>query len=318
MKNIELLSVGAWAPFDHIFKMSKYPSEGETIQMDMELTQAQTVHFGDCSANIAFIAAGLGVSSALASVFGSDFDSSGYRAHLEKAGVNLEGVTVLQNQLCGHNYIFFDHSGDGFCISHRGAAQHQNEHRVPKHIAESCKNIVISEQFSPYTLSAAKDAKNAGARVFLNGMVDTADELIDDFLTQADVLFINNSEFERMCEKIGGERRLFDGYKLELVFVTRGRLGSRILSSDMCMEVPASRESCRVEDVTGAGDSFAAGAICAMIRGFSPVVAARVGATVASFVIEEWGCQTGAPGWQDMERRMELTNWENDERNEHI
>jgi len=303
MKDLELLSVGAWAAFDHIFRMNKYPSEGETIQMDMELSDAQAVHFGDCSANIAFVAAKLGVKSALASIVGIDFFSSGYQIHLEREGVNLEGLTIVKNKLCGHNYIFFDSAGSGFCISHLGAAEKQETLRVPKKVITRCKNIVINEKFSSYTLEAAITAKKNGARVFLNGMVDTADNLISDFLYSADVLFINESEFRRLCLGIGGEDKLFKKYMLKLVFVTMGRRGCHILFPNQCEEIPIVEAKKQV-DFTGAGDSFTAGTISAIIRNFAPLEAAKVGATVSSFIIEDWGCQTRAPTWQEMDTRL--------------
>jgi sugar/nucleoside kinase (ribokinase family) len=303
VKDISLLSVGAWAPFDHIFRISAYPSEGETIPLDMDLAAAGTTYFGDCSINVAYVAAVLGTDTALASIVGGDFDGSGYRAHLEKAGINLEGLTALPDQLCGHNYIFFDPQGRGFCFSHLGAAAKQSALLMPPGLPARCENIVVSERFSPYTLAALRLAKQGGARAFLNGMVDTADDLLDDFLALADVLFINESEFTRLIEKIGREDLLFGHYGLALLFITMGRRGCRVVSPAGSEVVPITRTDHRV-DTTGAGDSFAAGTISAILRGYSPVIAARVGSTVSSFVIEAWGCQTRVPSWTETEQRL--------------
>lgn len=303
MKDLELLSVGAWAPFDHIFRMSRYPAEGETICLDMDITEAQTVHFGDCAANVAYAAARLGVHSGLASVVGGDFVSSGYLAHLQSANVNLEGLTVLENELSGHNYIFFDSNGNGFCLSHLGAAEQQEVIKVPKEVINRCKNIVINEKFCSYTLEAASIAKAGGACVYLNGMVDTAGLLAKDFLSLADVLFINQSEFIRLCKSIGGESALFNRYGLNLVFITMGTHGCLIRSPVGSKKIPIVKTS-GVTDVTGAGDSFAAGVISALIRQHPPLYAAKAGATVSSFVIEKWGCQTNVPTWAEMEARM--------------
>lgn len=303
MKDISLLSVGAWAPFDHIFQISAYPSEGETIPLDMDLAAAGTTYFGDCSINVAYVAAVLGTDTALVSIVGRDFDGSGYREHLEKTGINLEGLTILPDQLCGHNYIFFDSEGKGFCFSHLGAAAKQSAPLIPPDLPVRCENIVISEQFSPYTLMALRMAKQGGARTFLNGMVDTANDLLGDFLDLADVLFINESEFTRLIEKIGHEDLLFGHYGLNLLFITMGRKGCRVVSPSRSEMVPIAKTDRRV-DTTGAGDSFAAGTISAILRGYGPVIAARVGSTVSSFVIEAWGCQTKVPTWPEMEQRL--------------
>lgn len=121
----KLVVVGAWGLFDHFMAMEKYPADGETICLDPHAVSAQQLFFGDCSGNIAAVAAGLGVETGLVTVVGWDFSSSGYRKHLEELGVDLSGVTVLEQYPSGHNYNCFSPDGSGFCISQQGAAAHQ-------------------------------------------------------------------------------------------------------------------------------------------------------------------------------------------------
>jgi ribokinase len=51
----------------------------------------------------------------------------------------------------------------------------------------------------------------------------------------------------------------------------------------------------RLVDPTGAGDAFVAAATAATVAGCDPVGAARLGSTVASFVVEREGAQTNLP-----------------------
>lgn len=305
MKTFQLLSVGGWAPFDHLFRMSHYPEEGETITVTTQ-GGADRVHFGDCSINLAYVAARIGIKTALASIVGYDFDSSGYRDHLLRAGVDLRGLTVKEDKPCGHNYIYFDDDGKGFCFSLLGAAEEQEDERVPEGLVAQAEHVVVSEKFSGYTLAALREAKRTGARTYINGMIDTADRHMHEFLSLADVLFINESEFGRLVEKLGGrENRLFDEFGLSLVFVTMGSRGSKIMRADGSETVAAAKPERKV-DTTGAGDAFAGGSIAAMIKGYPPRVAAQIGATISSFVIEEWGCQTRVPDWDSMANRYRL------------
>ncbi|MGG4554444.1 carbohydrate kinase family protein [Paenibacillus humicus] len=303
MKKFQLLSVGSWAPFDHLFKMSHYPQEGETITIETSGSGVSQVYFGDCSINLAYVAAALGTSTSLATIVGHDFDTFGYRAHLEQGGVNLSGLTVKPDLPSGHNYLYFDDQGKGFCFSYLGAAEHQEEERIPDGLAAKAEHVVVSEKFSPYTLDALREARAAGARTYVNGMVETAGNLLDDFLSLTDVMFINESEYGRLIAKIGGnELTLFEKYGLELIFMTMGMRGCKVIRADKTEIVPVVRRD-HVVDTTGAGDSFAGGAIAALIKGCEPRIAAQVGATVSSFIIEAWGCQSNVPDWGRMRVR---------------
>ena len=82
MNKFQLLSVGGWAPFDHLFRMSRYPQEGETIPIEASGGVNQ-VYFGDCGINLAYVAATLGIETSLASIVGYDFDDYGYRSRSE-------------------------------------------------------------------------------------------------------------------------------------------------------------------------------------------------------------------------------------------
>lgn len=302
MKTFQLLSVGAWAPFDHLFRMSHYPEEGETVAIETN-GDVNRIYFGDCSINVAYVAATLGIRTSLATIVGHDFDASGYPAHLQKAGVDLSGVTVNPNKPSGHNYLYFDDHGKGFCFSSLGAAEHQDDERIPDGLAAASEHVVVSEKFSLYTLESLRAARRSGARTYINGMVETADRLLDAFLVLTDVLFINESEYGRLIGKLGGqEKALFDKYGLATVFVTLGKRGCRILRADRAEEVHAVVRD-KPADTTGAGDSFAGGAIAALIKGYEPQIAAQIGSAVSSFVIEEWGCQTRVPDWSTMTRR---------------
>lgn len=295
----------ARAPFDHIFKMDHYPEEGETLRLTMDIGRVQQMYYGDCSLNVAAAAATLGVKTTAATLVGEDFETEGYLAHLHKLGIGTEGVDMKAGALSGHNHLYFDEAGDGFCFSHLGAAEVQDDARVPGDLPHRAAYVVASEMFSPYTLDALKRGKAAGATCVLNGMVDTADELVEDFLTAADILFINQSEYGRLLQKLGGgEDVLFTRFGLRLVFCTKGRKGCDILQPGGTQHAGITPAERRV-DTTGAGDSFCAGTLAGLIRGLHPVQAARLGSTVSSFVIEDWGCQTRLPSWAEAADRYQ-------------
>lgn len=303
MKN-KLVVAGAWGLFDHFMALEKYPADGETICLDPHAVSAQQLFFGDCSGNIAAVAAGLGVETGLVTVVGWDFSSSGYRRHLEGLGVDLSGVTVLEQYLSGHNYNCFSPDGGGFCISQQGAAAYQQPEMIREEWFRDAAYTVICEAFSPYTLKALHCARSQGSTTVISGMVGDRNPLWKDFLQVADILFINRSEFRRLVQLAGSEEALFREFDLERIFVTCGSDGSRIIDRSTDLQIPIVRSEA-VMDPTGAGDAFVAGTIAGLLRGLEPQRAVRIGAAASSFIIEKFGCQTNAPTWEQVCSRIE-------------
>ena len=63
MTGLDVFSIGSWSIFDHLLRMPRLPHEGETVPLDMPIAELEKVHFGDCSANIAAVAARSGNST---------------------------------------------------------------------------------------------------------------------------------------------------------------------------------------------------------------------------------------------------------------
>lgn len=300
---IDLLSVGSWAIFDHFGQLAAYPLEGQTIEVTSALERLEAPLFGDCSANVAAVAAALGTRAGLAMGVGDDFVSTGYEAHLRALGVDLTAVEVHEGARSGHNYLFSDPAGEGFCLSHLGVAAMQDGWRVPEATLARARAVVASERFGPYTLDALQRAKARGALTAVNGMVATAGAQAGGFLRVTDLLFIARSELRDLLRHLGLERpeNLFD-LGPQRLFVTHGQDGSETIGVDGRRSIPAVPAR-RVVDTTGAGDAYVAGTLSAWLRGLPPIAAAQVGATVASFVVEAWGAQGRLPTWSDMEAR---------------
>ncbi|PLP58240.1 hypothetical protein CYK37_15090 [Mesorhizobium loti] len=305
MKTLELFSIGSWTIFDHLLRMKRLPSDGETVPLDMPMEEVEAIHFGDCSANIAAVAGALGMRVGLGMVVGNDFRTSGYAEHMIGNGVDLGGVEVVAGARSGHSFNFFDAANGGFCVSHLGIAEKQDDWRAPLAEIERSQAVVISEMFSQYTLEAIEHARLGGALTAINGMVATAGQLAPRFLAATDILFLSRGEADELMRSLNitsPTEILSHGPRL--VVVTRGGEGSAWYSEAGRQDMPAVKPSDFV-DSTGAGDSFVAGTLKGLIAGQSHETAAGIGATVASFVIEKWGCQTNLPNLDQVAERFE-------------
>ncbi len=303
MKELDLLSIGSWAIFDHIAKMSRYPAEGQTVTLDMPIDGLDTFYFGDCSANIAAVAARLGLRTGLAMVVGEDFVQTGYARHLRALAVDITSVEVKPGERSGHNYIYFDTKGDGFCLSHQGVAINQSGWIPPTESIAAAKVVVINEMFSEYTLRSIIQAKAVRKLTVVNGMLSTAGDAARTFLSHTDILFISRGELADLLALLGCHNP-FQLHEIgpKRVFVTRGSSGSELFMKDTrqaIAPVPAGH----VVDPTGAGDAYVAGTLAALLKGYPETQAAVIGAAAASFVIEAWGAQTNLPTWLDAEAK---------------
>jgi adenosine kinase len=74
------------------------------------------------------------------------------------------------------------------------------------------------------------------------------------------------------------------------IIVTLGELGSKVFTQQGEISVSAANPM-RVEDPTGAGDSYRGGLISGLIRGKDIGQCARMGSVCASFAVECYGTQ---------------------------
>ena len=302
---LDLFSIGSWTIFDHLLRMQRLPQEGETLPVDMPISELGRLHFGDCSANIAAVAARLGTATGLGMVVGDDFVTSGYASHLVALGVDLTGTTIVPGGRSGHSFNVFDAENRGFCISHLGIAERQGDWRPPLGEIDRARALVVSEAFSPYTLAAIEHARGAGRLTAINGMVATAGADAARFLRACDLLFLSRGESAALVAALGcdGPSGIL-AHGPRLVVVTGGDTGSRWFTTEGETRV-AAIAAARFVDSTGAGDAFVAGALVGFLHGWPLPEIGSFAASVASFVVEAWGCQTNLPGFDEAKARRD-------------
>ena len=88
----------------------------------------------------------------------------------------------------------------------------------------------------------------------------------------------------------------------KIVVKTCGANGSEIYSNEDKIKVDAiTREAV---DPTGAGDSYRAGFLSRFLNGESLEESAKFASSVSSFIVEQQGCQTNMPSFDDAFERM--------------
>ena len=109
-------------------------------------------------------------------------------------------------------------------------------------------------------------------------------------LEQIDLYKSSSSEI-RMVTGLADLRLAMEkihGYGAEIVIVTRGMKGSKLLFEGRLHDIPACKPKI-VRDPTGAGDAFIGAFLAEYVRGKDPVWCACIGSASASFVVEGVG-----------------------------
>lgn len=301
---LSVVTVGSITLFDHLLATgAALPRAGDTALLDCE---GGATFDGGCGMNQAMTLGTLGVPVATAMVCGEDFRDSGYTGRAAAAGVDVSGIEML-GEGSGHCYLIFDDEGRTICIRENGAARRQGDHRPPRGLLAETGAVILNIPFDAYAIEAARIAAEAGAMVVASGQLLTADPAVQrQILEHCTHISCNWPELEGLLEAQGIDRAQLLADR-RCAWVTAGGAGVDVLAPDgRQTRVPAVPVE-QLVDPTGAGDAFVATATAAMVAGCDPVAAARVGATVASFVVERRGAQTNLPGAERMAERYRST-----------
>jgi len=273
---------------DYLMRVDEFPAPNSSVPA-RECVRA----YGGGAANICTGIAKLGGRCTLRSAVGRDFVHSDYMRHLEHLGIGLE--LHVSEQPTSRAYVMTDGSGDQMTIFYWGASS-EFEHMVPKPSAA----IHMATGHPAYNARAAQMAEFAS---FDPGqdIVNYDAKMLDAVLSSCQMLICNRHEMERILSMLSTTLdELLE--RLHAIIVTMDRDGSVVHTDGSSVHVPAVRT--RVIDPTGAGDGYRSGLFTALQRGYDLVSAAKVGSTVASFVIEGWGAQSNQPTWDRMMDRL--------------
>ncbi len=223
---------------------------------------------------------------------------------MDERGVDQRAVQLIADERCGHSFLFRDGAGNSVCISQIGVAARQEEYAPDPATLAAAKVAVITYRFDRFTLRGAELARAGGARVILSGALVTAPALAASFIATSDILVCTEHELDQVLTLLGCREtnELLD-IGLSAIVCTRGAAGAFWQTAQSRGSSPAVVAS-RVIDPTGAGDGFVAGLAVGMAQGQSLPAAIRLGASVASFVVEAVGCQTKLPTMTEARARL--------------
>ncbi len=273
---------------DRICKIDSYPERGGQAIVKESIKQS-----GGAAANTIFGLANFGEKCRFYTTLGRDADGEFFVSSLEKVGVDVR--FWITHPETGRVDIYVDGEGERTFFVHPNAAG------VIK-IELNCLSGDIyyldpfpSADSFKFHVEVAKKAKLEKSKVVLNPGYPYSSmgfEKLKELLRFVDLVIMSELEFEML----GVSEKDFLKYVSVLV-ITMGEKGSSVFTDNESFQVPAF--NVKVVDTTGAGDSFAAGFLKAMMEGFSLKECLKAGNYVAAYNIQHYGARN-FPEWKDV------------------
>jgi len=304
-KPIDVVAVGSWTNFDHIFKVDRLPLPGDTVRIINNIHQVKYIYWGGCALNIITAAAKIGAKTGLVTVVGEDFIESGYNDYLKSLGVDVSGIIIINGEYCGHSFLFTDTHGDAICISHIGVSDNQENYEPNHQVLTKSKVVVISYRFDRFTFQAAKTSYVNGCLVIISGNLITSNRYIEEILQTSHIIICTTHELSILLDYINarGDVSFLFEKGIQAVIETRGLEGSIIHTPGMETHMSAILSQSMIDPV-GAGDAFTGGVSAGLSFGWSLEKSVQLGSVIASFVVEAVGSQTNQPTLDKARERL--------------
>ena len=291
LEKLDLLIFGDTA-IDYFYEVDRFPKLHEASEVKFGRK-----FYGGMGANTAVMANSLGMKVGLMSVIGTDAED--YRTYLENLGIKLYLKGIFGDTT---RSMFFKNNGDEVSFFYKGVTEKLDEMNIEKEFGLSIFKRVDTVYMARTYLNLQKQVikhykekvkvYNPGYGVFAFEKIPRDFEKI---IRNVNVLILNKHELEHL-EKLGLKLKKIKGP--ELIIITKGGRGCSIYTRKT--EVDVASYKTKLVDASGAGDAFNAGFISALIRGYEPYDAVKIGNATASFVVEKWGCQTNLPTWSEV------------------
>jgi adenosine kinase len=244
---------------------------------------------GGTAGNIAHALALMGEKPIISAAIGHDYQR--YFEWLQGNGISTDNIRIIEDEFTAGAYITTDQADNQITGFNPGAMRYSSSLDFDKlnpketlvivspgnlddmiNYPQACKDRGISYIFDPGQSLPTWDAKN-----------------LIRAIEGCRVLICNDYELDLIMSKTGLKKEsLLE--RAGIIITTLGELGSRVSTLDREIDIAVVKAK-KVEDPTGAGDSYRGGLISGLSRGKGIEESARMGSVCASFAVECYGTQ---------------------------
>ncbi|MCE5295799.1 MAG: carbohydrate kinase family protein [Euryarchaeota archaeon] len=285
---------------DHIMSLEEFPPKNTSVNI-LEKRR----YFGGTAANVATIAASLGVPTALASFVGTDLPME-FKRLMERSGVDLSDLKTVDGYETPTVWIVSDSRHDQIAFVYQGPMGVMDRFEIVTDMAEKADHVHIMTGRPDYYLKVMRKIKGTVKGIGF----DPAQEIhhvwdaerFREACSLSGYFFCNQSELLTAQRYLGvaSPEEMLD--VVPMIVNTIGSKGSVIYTKEGKVEIPAIGSK-TIIDTTGCGDAYRAGFYAGLFRGLDLRECGIMGSAAASFVIEQRGSLTNVPNWDAVVER---------------
>jgi len=245
--------------------------------------------FGGTAGNIAYALTLMGQKPAISATIGRDYHQ--YFKWLAKNGISTENIKIIEDEFTASAYITTDQADNQITGFNPGAMKYSSSLDFGK-LNPKETLVIVSPGNLHDMVNYPRFCKARGIDyIFDPGqslpMLDAKD--LVQVIEGCRILISNDYELDLIMQGTGLNREALLK-RARAIIVTLGELGSQVFTQEREIDIPAVKPR-KVEDPTGAGDSYRGGLISGLAQGRDIEQSARMGSVCASFAVECYGTQ---------------------------
>ncbi|MCX8142304.1 MAG: carbohydrate kinase family protein [Candidatus Nezhaarchaeota archaeon] len=287
---------------DFTFLVEKLPRKGFS-----SLAIASSIGCGGIIGNFLVGCSRLGLKCGVIGIIGEDSCGRMLLDCLTKAGIDTSMLIIDTSGPTAKVICMVDKSGERTFIVDPGVQARARVLTGVEDYVSRCRAFHTDCLEVNLAIKLLKAARSNGAitSIDVSALVEHAlhgvnERWICDVLRSCDVAFIAEANAKKLFPGLRPIEVLNSmlQHGVKIAVLTLGERGCIVAEGDKLMRVKAFEVD--VVDTTGAGDSFEAGFISSLLRGFSSKDAAIVGCAVAALKCTKLGAQAGLPTLKDL------------------
>lgn len=289
--------------FPGSFKDHIHPDKLHVISISFLVSEMRKQR-GGCAGNIGYTLALLGQDARLvAAAGGSDFDA--YGQWLENKGVDLGGVQRFEDEMTASCHITTDQDDNQITGFFVGAMARAGELSLKDMAGDRPAVAIVAPDDPGAMLRHCREAREMKLPFLFDPSFQVTAMSGEDLAAAAEgasIIAVNDYEHGVFEEKTGKKgSAIFD--LVEMVIVTLGGEGSKILRrGEDDVIIPVAKVDNFV-DPTGAGDAYRGGFVSGLQRGYDLAICGRMGSVASAYAVEQNGTQSHAYTQQEFAER---------------
>ncbi|WP_018878051.1 MULTISPECIES: carbohydrate kinase family protein [unclassified Thioalkalivibrio] len=244
--------------------------------------------FGGCAGNIAYNMKLLGADPTVMATVGGDF--APYADWMDKHGISRKFVKELRDTYTGQAFITTDQDDNQITAFHPGAMGFSHQQKVTD--ADGIKVGIVSPDGRDGMIEHAQQFADAGIPFMFDpgqGLPMFDGDDLKRFMENATYAAFNDYEAQLTADRTGMSMEQL-AEMVDAMIVTRGGDGSDIYTGGKKITIP-SVEPAAIKDPTGCGDSYRAGILFGLEKGYDWETTGRIASLIGSIKIAHSGTQ---------------------------